>query len=321
MKSKSIYRPLFLEAWQTVWQHKRLWLVGIFATAMASGGLFESLSGNWQTALTGRKLLEQLINGTLPGYTWLVTYSSLLARLEPFHQYLLATLILLIVAAIIIIGAVAQGALFAGALEKKPSTFRELIKMGRHFFGRVLWLDILGKIGLGVVFLITVVPVAFLNPLPYSWHKYPPFISLILFLTGAIFITVLQMLAMTGVVRKHLNVHGAIVEAWNIFRFHILVTFELGILLFATSLLAILATLILLIVLAIPITILFIIASLIGSTVVYGLSIIISITLVIAVILLVSGFLNAFQYTVWSLFFEEAGRFGIVPLIKKIIRR
>jgi len=47
MKSKSIYRPLFLEAWQTVWQHKRLWLVGIFATAMASGGLFESLSGNW----------------------------------------------------------------------------------------------------------------------------------------------------------------------------------------------------------------------------------------------------------------------------------
>lgn len=321
MNSKPIYRPLFLEAWKTVWRHKRLWLVGVFATVMASGGLFESLSGNWQTALKGQMLVGQCINGTLPGYQWLVSYARYTAMLPVARQYVLATIIFLLLAALIIVGAAAQGALFAGALEKHPSGFRELLKMGRHFFWRILSIDILGKIGLGLVFLLTVTPVVFLNPLPYGWHKYPPFISLVLFLAGTILITVIQMLALASVVRKRLNVRAALAEAWNIFRLHLLVSFELGILLFAASLAAVLGTLAALIVLTLPITILFVVASVLGSTLLYGFSIIISIAAVVALILLVSGFLNAFQYTVWSLYFEEADRFGIIPKIKRWFKK
>lgn len=317
MNPKPIYRPLFLEAWKTVWRHKRLWLVGIFAAVMASGGLFESVSGSWQTALRGRLLIEQCLNGTLPGYQWLVSYGRYMSALPPAHQYGLAITVLLCLVLLVVIGAIAQGALFAGALEKHLSNFRELFKMGSQFFWRVLWLDVLGKLGLGLVFMITVAPVAFMNPLPYGWHKYPPFISLVLFLVGAIFITVIQMLSLAGVIRKHLNVHAALAEAWDIFRLHVWVLFELGILLFIVSFLAALATLAALFVLGLPITLLFVAAIILGSPLFYEFSIIISIAVVVSVVLLASGLLTAFQYTVWSLFFEEAGRFGIIAKVKR----
>jgi len=321
MKSKPIYRPLFLEAWKTVWHNKRLWLVGIFATAMATGGLFESTNGNWQTALKGRMLIEQFINGTIPGYQWLVTYSRYLAAMEPTQQYFLSTMVLLIILALVTIGVLAQGALLAGALEKTPANFRELLKNGGHFFWRILCLDILGKLGLGLVFILTVAPVAFLNPLPYGWHKYPPFVSLVLFLVGAILVTIIQMLSLTGVVRKHLNVRGAIAEAWYILRFHLLVSFELGVLLLITSLLAALATLVVLFVLALPLTLLFSLAAIIASPILYVVSILISAVLIISTILLASGLLTAFQYTVWSLFFEEAGRFGIIAKVTRLFKK
>ncbi|MFA6131905.1 MAG: hypothetical protein WC702_02435 [Patescibacteria group bacterium] len=319
--SKPIYRPLFLEAWKKSWHHKRLWVLGIFATIMASGGLFESIFGNWQTALKGREMLEQCINGTLPGYQWLVSYSRYLSMLEPRQQYTISAVVILLLLGLISLGALAQGAILVGGLEKHSLSFRELLKKSYHFFWRILGIDIIGKIGLALLFIITVAPVAFLNPLPYGWHQYPPIISLAVFLVGMIAVTTLQMLSLVGVVRKHLNISGAIHEAWDIFRFHVVVTLELGILLFITSFLATLVTMALLFILSIPLILLFVIATILGSAGFYLLSIFASIVIVVAIILLASGLLTTFQYTVWSLYFEEAGRFGIIPKIKRWFKK
>lgn len=262
-------------------------------------------------------MLEQCVNGTLPGYQWLVSYGRYLAMLEPTQQYFLSVLAVLILLILITFGVIAQGAILANIMEKTPNDLLELIKKGRLFFWRVLGLDLLGKLGLGFVFLIVVAPVAFLNPLPYGWHQYPPIVSLTLFLIGAIFVTTIQMLALAGVVRKHLNLGGAISEAWDIFRLHVLVTFELGVLLFLISILAALATLAGLFVLAVPLMLLFAAAALLGSSGFYLLVIFLSIISIVGTILLASGLLTTFQYAVWSLYFEEAGRFGIIPKIKR----
>lgn len=321
MKQKQIYRPLFLAAWKKTWEHKRLWLLGIFATAMASGGLFESVSGHWQSALTGRTMFEQCMNGTLPGYQWLVSYSRYLAALPPAHQYALTTIVLLIIIGVIIVGVVSQGALLANSLENRPLDLNSLVKKGAIFFWPILIIDLLGKIAFGFVFLITVAPVALMNPLPYGWHQYPPFISLTLFLIGAVFVTAMQMLSLTGAVRKHLNPLAAVSEAWDIFRLHILVTFELGLLLFATSIIAAIASLLLIFVLALPLVLLFIVATAVASPGLYIFMIFFSIVLIIATVLLASGALTTFQYTVWSLYFDEAGRFGIVSKIKRWLKK
>lgn len=318
--SKSIYRPLFLEAWKKTWQHKRLWVLGIFTAIMVSGGLFESVSGSWQTAAKGRQMLEQCINGTLPGYQWLVSYSRYLAILPSAQQYIFSTIIVLAILVLIVFGAIAQGAILSGSLEKHPSGFHELFKKGYSFFWRILGIDIIGKLAICLTFLLVVAPVAFLNPLPYGWHQYPPTISLIIFLVGIIIITTLQMLSLVGVVKKHLNIGGAIREAWDIFRFHIIVTFELGLLLFITSFVATLAAMIILFISAIPLMLLFVLAIMSGSTGFYVFSVFISVATIVSIILLASGLLSTFQYTVWSLYFEEAGRFGIIPKIKRLLK-
>ena len=318
--SKPIYRPLFLEALKNTWRHKRLWLLGIPASMMASGGLFEAISGNWKSAQHGRVLIEQMINGALPGYQWFVSYQRYLGDLEPTRQYIILIFILLVIAAAMVIGVIAQGALFSEALEKQTSNFHELFKKSYRFFWRILWLDLLAKLGMAVFFLITVAPVAFLNPLPYSWHKYPPVVSLFCFLIGAVIISALQMLALSGIVRKHLNVRAALSEAWDIFRLHLLTTIEIGILLFVTSLAAAAAVFFAILVLALPLTLLFVLATIFASPSLYILTIFISFSVIIAAALLGSGFLTAFQYTVWSLYFEEAGRFGIVSKIRRLLK-
>jgi hypothetical protein len=236
------------------------------------------------------------------------------------HQYILAAATLFFLAVLVTIGVLAQGTLFVGLAEKHPSNFKQLLKSGRHFFWRILGVDLLGKIGLGLVFLFTAVPAALLNPLPYGWHKYPPFIALIIFLAGVIFITVIQMLALAGVVKKHLNAWAAVVEAWHIFRLHVLVSFELGILLFVTSLAAVLGLLAILAVLTPPTILLFVVAALFNSVILYNLFAIISAGIVAALLLLTSGFLNTFQYAVWSLYFERAEQFGIIPKIKRWLK-
>jgi len=243
-----------------------------------------------------------------------------LGDLTPVHQYSILIFLCLAIVAGILIGAISQGALFSGALEKQTVGFVQLFKKGYCFFGRVLGLDILAKLALAGLFLITVAPVAFLNPLPYSWYKYPPVISLVVFLIGAIFITAIQMLALSGVVRKHLNVRGALAEAWDIFRFHILTTIEIGVLLFLSSVVAALILLVSLLVAAIPLTFLFVLATFLTAPIFYVLAIFISFAVVIALMLLISGWLTAFQYTVWSMYFEEADRFGVVSKIRKWLR-
>jgi hypothetical protein len=321
MNQSAIYRPLFLAAWKKTWEHKRLWLLGIFATAMASGGLFESISGHWRAAIHWRTMIEQCLNGTLPGYEWLVSYNRYLTGMPPLKQYGLATAIVLIIVGIIIVGVASQGALLASSLEKRPLDLNTLVKKSSVFFWSILSLDILGKLAMGIIFIITVAPIVLINPLPFGWQQYPPFISLTLFLIGAVFVTAMQMLSLVGVVSKHLNPLSAISEAWDIFRFHILVTFELGFLLAFTSVVAVIFTMLFLFALAIPLTLLFFAATALASPSLYLITIFFSVILIVAVILLASGALTTFQYTVWSLYFEEAGRFGIVSKIRKWLKR
>lgn len=319
--SKPIYRPLFLEAFKITWHHKRLWFLGIFASFMAAGGLFETLSGSWKTAITGRSLIEQTINGTLPGFRWLIAYGRYLAELSTIHQYFLTLFFVLILAAGLIFGALCQGAILNHALEKKLTGFHGLFKKSWHFLGRIFCLDLLGKLFLFVIFLITVAPVAFLNPLPYGWQKFPPLISFVLFLIGAAIITTIQMLSLNAAVRKNQNPWAALNEAWHIFRLHFLVSVELGVLLFFTSILAMLATFVVVYILALPITLLFLLATIVASPTLYIISIIFSFVLILAIILLIFGWLTAFQYTTWALFFEEMDRFGIVSWVKRKLKK
>jgi|GEM_PF-4878959 len=320
MNPNSVYTQIFSNALKTTWRHKLLWLIGIPASFMVSGGLLEVVSGNWQAALRGRILIEQTINGALPGYDWFVSYSRYLGVLSPVHQYTILTIIVFVFLVTVIIGAICQGAVFSGALEKHPLGLRELIKKGLGLFDRILGLDILAKLAIFVIFLVIVAPVAFLNPLPYSWHKFPPVISLIIFAIGALIITSLQMLAIGGVVRKQLNVRAATAEAWSIFRLHVLTTIEIGVLLFLVSIVVAVIAGLVFTVLAIPLTLLFVLATTLQIPTLYVLAIVVSFATAIAVGLLASGFTTTFQYTVWSLYFEEAGRFGIFSKIRKWLR-
>jgi hypothetical protein len=319
--SQPVYRPLFLNAWKIAWQHKRLWLFGIPAFFMAAGGLFETVSNSWQQANSGRIMAEQLINGTIPGYQWLISYSRYLSQLNPLHQYLITLFFLFLLGLGLFIGATSQGAILNGTLEKRPIKFLDLFKKGKRFFIRLLTLDVLGKIAAAALFGLTVLPVAFFNPLPCGWYKFPPLISFIIFLSGTIFINIIQILSLVAVTRKHLSIKAAVTEAWHIFRLHKMVSLEFGGLLFLSSLMGMLILLISLFIISLPITAIFIITVATASPTIYILSIIFSVLLILADVFLIIGWLTAFQYTAWSLFFEEMERFGIVSWIKRRLKK
>lgn len=313
----AVYRQLFTEAFKTTWHHKRLWLLGLCASLLVSGGIVEMVSQGWRQALQGQQLVEQAINGTLPGYQWLVVYSRYLALLKPQDQYLAAAIILFVVVILIFLGIASQGAVLIGVLEKHPSSLITLCKKGIKFFTTILSLDLLAKFAIILVFSVSLLPTAFLNPLPYSWHKYLNVFSFLIFIPGAIFIVIMQMIALVATIHKHLNLRGAIIEAWKIFRLHLLVSIEIGLQIFLLSTLALLAAVAFIFIASIPLSSIFIGAALLSSPSLYIAAIIVSVIFILLTLAFVGGSVTVFQYTTWSLFYEEAERFGIIPKIKR----
>ncbi len=67
-KSTSIYRTLLREAFTHTWQRKSLWIFGIFAGLISTGGVIEVALSGIKQVTTGGAFLQQLLDQTFVGY-------------------------------------------------------------------------------------------------------------------------------------------------------------------------------------------------------------------------------------------------------------
>src|SRR3989338_3617616 len=80
-KSTMLYRPFLCEAWLLTWQRKSLWIFGILAALISTGGVIDTVSVTLQKVERTQSLLNQLLDHSFIGYALASEYIQQLVLL------------------------------------------------------------------------------------------------------------------------------------------------------------------------------------------------------------------------------------------------
>jgi hypothetical protein len=314
----SLYRSIVRQSFIVAWKHKYLWFFGLFASILVSNfevGLINHFTNKGSSTIYDWKAWAE--TGIFSPQAWSNFIELIRIDTWSFISLVLVFLVLLaLLLALLWLSVVSQGglvnnvsrALAEGSksltkAEKKHDTavgFRE----GKKKFWPLLWLNILVRVIVYVLALITIAPIvvsAKLN-LTMAITYYIVFILLLLVSLVLAFIT---KYAITYIILKDKSFGQSIVSAWRLFKDNWLVSLEMTLILFAISIVFSLGLILAVLVLAIPLTILYVISVLVGSFPIFFAIIILGVILSLAIIVIGGAFLTVIQTTAWVSLFNQ----------------
>jgi hypothetical protein len=316
-KPKSIYRSLFSEAWTITRSRPWLWVFGIFAAFMTTGGLFELGFRSFKRIATGRHFLEQLLQGTLPGYDFVVEYIHLFSQLEPWRQSILLGFFTLGIVAFVGAAVFSQQILLQEAKEKTPVSWRELWHHERAPFWRLLTLNILSKGLVGFLLFLSTLPLVLISFQTTGQTIFFSFSVLLLFFLSILGIGILHILTAINTVHHHTHLFHALHASIQQVKKHWMALLEMGLLLFLVSFVWTIATCFLLAAAGMGVIILLLMAVVLNSPTFYFIIVIGSVLILTVLGLLSGGFLTTFHYAIWVQFHEHLLH---EPLVSKLQR-
>src|SRR3989338_4394715 len=117
-KSTMLYRPFLREAWRLTWERKSLWIFGIFAALISTGGVVDVVWRALQKIQRAESLLENLADSSFMGYDVAASYIGQLATLGPQRTSFIIIVSTLMGILLVIIATLSQGALLLGIRHK-----------------------------------------------------------------------------------------------------------------------------------------------------------------------------------------------------------
>lgn len=305
------YRQIIKKAWNIAWQHKYLWILGLFASIVAASGTFEFqfLSNSFQSGA-----LEN------PYYylnTILVSLQSLglflLGLVDLFSYNILVILntltVLILVTAILIsflwLSVSSQGGLVVASeklitSKRKVSdlSIRKLMTAGHKNFWPVLGLNVL--INIAVILLLSIIslPLLVLSAKYSISLSFLYVIAFMVFIPMAIAFSLMIKYAIAFKVLEDDTFLDSLKNSWKMFKDNWLVSLEMGFLLFLISFLVGFIIIFLLYIFIFPYLIFALDYGLVSIIVLLA---IISFFLVMAV----GSFLTTFQVAAWTNIYVE----------------
>jgi len=296
-KSTAIYRVLIREAWNITWTRKSLWIFGLFAGLISSGGAIEALlSGSRTIATTGTWLTRTWQVG-LTGSTFPTQLIQSLLRFGTMKTTAVLIFLTLLGLFILVFGLTSQATLIRGTKSEKTS---------EHVLLKLFVLNLLTKVLMGLLTVLATLPTILLLTQQSSFASFLFFIHFLLYIPAVLILHTIFLLAMIDVVLGNHPVLHAIHHAVHIFKKHWLSTLEFACILFSIVLFVGILMVMSLALLSIPYTLLFTSSLLTGS-----LSLFLFINTFFAIIallfiLLCGSIIVTFQYSAWRLFYARA---------------
>lgn len=295
-KSATIYRSILADAWNVTWQRKSLWIFGIFAGLISTGGVVDVAFSGLQKATTVGPILTQLLDRTFIGYAYASEFILYISRVNPAQVAFFITTGVLVFVGLVVCGVISQAALIhaAGHAKKHP---HEIRKHAVPHFWNMLLVDIITK---AVFFIFTaLLTLAFFSSTLLWLH-------LFIFIPAIVILHIISMLALTDVIETKSHAVSSFETALRIFKTQWLATIEFGFLLFFILLVAIFGFLAILILLSIPFGFINTIVLIIGSPILFFLFNTLVGFIVLAIVLAFGGALVTFQYSSWRFFYKRA---------------
>ncbi len=304
-KSTTIYRSLLREAFSVMWHRKSLWIFGIFAGLISTGGVVDvAISGMKRATETG-SLLTNLLDRTFIGYAYVSEFITYLIPISSSQVTPLITVGTLVCVALLVCGVISQAALIhaAGNPNRHPHEIRRHVL--KHFWN-VFLIDLTTKILYLVMTTLLILPVILFTQNNGNFASTILFFHFLIFIPAVIILRIISLLALVDTVETKSSALNSIYSALRIFRKQWLATLEFGFLLFLILSISVFGLLAVIILLSIPFGYINSVVLLIGSPLLFFSMNIITGLLMITLILTFGGALVTFQYSAWRFFYKRA---------------
>ena len=304
-KPAAIYRPLLREAWRLTWERKTLWVFGIFAGVLSTGGVVEVCMRTFREMESTSHLLWQLLHGTFLGAETFGAYVHQLLLLSPTRITVMGTVLIILVLLLLVVAIRSQASLVTGLFASREPFLAETWHEGRHSFWSLVGLHVLTRLLHGLIVILTALPlVLFLSDSTFQ-HAILFFVLFLIFFPLTLMTSFVSTLTIIHIVRERLGLLEAIHASIRLFMRHWLVTFELSFVLFGVVSLAAIVFITLLLLLAVPYSILVTLALFTSLPsmfmIVFGLGVL----LLACLILAFTGGVVSFQHAVWIAFYRR----------------
>jgi hypothetical protein len=297
-KEKSLYRELVAAAWSITKERRHLWFLGLGAAIlMMNGGAADYLFRTFVKVSSGDPYSGLIAAGR--AVVSAVGTGDNETRIGIFAALLLGAAIFTLVGAMAVASSGGLLSAVGAYLGNKKMSAREAFSRGMEKLGPLVVTQIVGRTILFFIFTFSVLGVYI-----YQENALNLAVSiglLLVFAVAAIIIPFLMVMTNAGIMLKRLGWMEAVGQALVFFRRHWLVSLEMIVIVFAVSVLAALAVILIGVVLIIPFTILFFAFSTLGATSVAGVAIMTMVfqPLMILLIILAGAILAVFEHAAW----------------------
>lgn len=328
MEEGKFYRLVLKRAWEITVKFKSLWLLGLFSAVLSSGGEFEILTKilfNPEGKNTFQEMAEKFTMGLEQGLTqtggsfWQNIYDAITASPTAMATAAIILLMTLAIAFFIIwLAVVSQIGLIKNislADKNKKITINEGIDAGVRSFWPILTINFVCKIILFAIILLFAKEILFL--VQYGiMGSVLHVVSLVVFAVFAVIISFLCRYQTFYIVLKKEKIIPALKSAYNLFIANWLISLEMALLMFVFYMAAaFLNGFLTSVFLAIPLVFLTY-ANFLPMAVILLIAAM-SMIAVFAITFFITAFLGTFQWSAWTLLFEQIGGNKI---ISKIVR-
>jgi len=321
------YRILLKQAWDTIWTHKYLWFLGLFATLAASGG-------SWEYRLLTDNLNQGLVDGSYSRLSGILAVGELLKNfclgiINLFHYdflTILNALSLLILAAVLLIffiwlAIVCQAALVSevkkiGNSKKKDLklSIRDSLTEGHRHFWAVLSLNLLIKILVSFFFFLISLPLLFMVIEDTSTLTAIYTILFVIFIPLAMGLSLMLKYAIAYEVLDNKSLIVSLENGGKLFGKNWLISLEMAVILFIINFFASGLILVILSLFLLPLLLL-------GLMLKLTWLVILMILLAIVVIVVFGSALTAFQTATWTNLFLRLKEKGGLAKLERIFSR
>ncbi len=315
-----IYRSLFGDALRVAWERKALWVFGLFAALLSTGGVCEMAAKGFHRLTAARDLYVGMMNGTFTGAQTFGRLVRDLSGLEPSRVTVAVTMLILFGVLAVIASVVSQGALIEGA-GRKAVTDAEAAAAGRAAFWHLLGLNVLHKAAQTLLIMLSALPLFLLVSRADGGAMLGAMLTFLVAFPLTVVVSVLFMLASVHAVKTGSHALDSAHHAVDVFRAHWLAAFETGILLFGAIIVAAFAFASALALAAVAFAILVSVSLLIGSGTLFLIVNVLGASALVLFVFAFAGATTTFQYAAWVRFYEHAGvKRTIISKIHRIWR-
>lgn len=302
----TIYRSLFVDAMRVAWERKALWVFGLFAALLSTGGVCEMSAKGFHRLTAARDMYVGMMNGTFTGAQTFGRYVQNLSGIEPSRVTAAVTLIVVFAALAVVASVVSQGALVAGA-GRKAVTDAEAATAGRASFWHLLGLNVLHKAAQTLLILLSALPLFLVVSRTDGASMAGAMLTFAVAFPLTVVISVLFMLASVHAVKTGSHALDSAHHAVTLFRAHWLAAFETGILLFGAVVVAAFAFAAAVALGAVAFAVLVSVTLLIGNPTLFLLVNVLGAGTLVLMVFAFAGATTTFQYAAWVRFYEHAG--------------